>query len=161
MSHKLANASVSSVPSLSHSVKNRGDDDDADSSDDDKSSKPYQTDPKGDEFMKKAQQKMKGGLFNSLFHGADKYENAIELFEKAAAHYKMNKNWQEAGEACQACAEISLNKLNSTHDAAVAYEHAAKSYNHVNSTGQRISPKHTKETHTAEFQAQCCCGRCV
>jgi alpha-soluble NSF attachment protein len=92
---------------------------------------PYRTDPKGDELVKEAQKKLKGG-FMAMFSSENKYETAIELYEKAAAQYKMNKNWQEAGEVYVTCAEIFTEKLKSAHDAGVAYENAAKAFKNVN-----------------------------
>lgn len=53
---------------------------------------PYRTDPKGDELRKEAEKKVKSF---GWFSGNDKYNDAIELLEKAAAQYKMNKNWSD------------------------------------------------------------------
>ena len=80
----------------SASAMNRGpaldDSDDESSSSSSISKGPYRTDPKGDELRKDAEKRLKAF---SLFSGNQKYEDAIELFEKAAAQYKMNKNWYD------------------------------------------------------------------
>lgn len=53
---------------------------------------PYKTDPKGDALVAEADKKLKS--FSLFGMGAtQKQEDAKEMLEKAAAAYKMNKNW--------------------------------------------------------------------
>jgi tetratricopeptide (TPR) repeat protein len=108
------------------------DDDDAPSTS--KPAGPYRTDPKGDEFKKDAEKRLKAFSF---FSGNTKYEEAIELFEKSAAQYKMNKNWQEAGEVYKTCAEIYKTNLKEADDEGRSYENAAKAFKNVNTKGQQ------------------------
>jgi tetratricopeptide (TPR) repeat protein len=46
-------------------------------------------------------------LFANIFGVSMNYTNALELYEKAAAQYKMNKQWCKAGRAMLACVDIS------------------------------------------------------
>ncbi|PSS33267.1 Alpha-soluble NSF attachment protein, partial [Actinidia chinensis var. chinensis] len=49
---------------------------------------------RGKDFEKKAEKKLSGwGLFGS------KYEDAADLFDKAANSFKLAKSWDEAGSA--------------------------------------------------------------
>lgn len=76
---------------------NRGparDDSDDDDSTPAASAGPYKTDPKGDALVAEADKKLKS--FSLFGMGAtQKQEDAKELLEKAAAQYKMNKNWSK------------------------------------------------------------------
>jgi len=105
----------------------------ADDSDDDDGpvTKPtgvYKTDPKADALVADAAKKLKAfSLFNS-----SKHEDAIEMLEKAASIYKMNKNWQEAGQAYEQCAEINAEKIKDVHSTQSSWENAAKAYKNVN-----------------------------
>lgn len=104
-----------------------------DDSDDDTGSSirtaaPPRPDPKGDEFRLAAEKRLKSFSF---FSGSAKYEDAVELYEKAAAQYKMSKNWAEAGAVYRACAELYRDKLKEPHDESVAYENAAKAFKNV------------------------------
>lgn len=77
---------------------------------------------KGQSYVEQAQKKLKGW---SLFSSASKYEEAAELLEKAANHFKLGKAWREAGDAYNQLADMH-NKLGSRHEAATAYVEAAK-----------------------------------
>ena len=66
----------------------------------------------------------------SLFSATSKYEDAIDLFGKAANFFKMAKRWQSAGEAFVKCAECEM-KLKSHHEAAAHFVEAAKMYSRV------------------------------
>lgn len=57
----------------------------------------------------------------------NKYEDAADLFERGANHFKLAKMWKEAAEAYTKLAEVSL-KLESKHDSAAAWVEAAKAY---------------------------------
>ncbi|KAJ9516737.1 hypothetical protein QJQ45_027142 [Haematococcus lacustris] len=75
---------------------------------------------KGDDFKKQAEKKLKGfGFFGN------KYEDAVELLEKAANNYKLGKCWNDAVDAYTKLAECQL-KCDSKHEAASAYVEAAK-----------------------------------
>lgn len=78
---------------------------------------------KADEFKKQAEKKLKGFSFMGL--GANKHEDAAELFEKAANNYKLGKCWSDAADAYTKLAECHL-KCDSKHEAASAYVEAAK-----------------------------------
>jgi len=67
----------------------------------------------------------------SLF-GGNKYEDAAELFIKAANLFKVSKEWDEAGAAFEQTARCHL-KLSSPHEAATAYTDAANCYKKTNS----------------------------
>lgn len=66
----------------------------------------------------------------SLFSSTSKYEDAIDLYGKAANFFKMAKRWQNAGEAFVKCAECEM-KLKSHHEAAAHFVEAAKMYARV------------------------------
>lgn len=77
---------------------------------------------KGSDFYTKAEKKLTGwGLFGS------KYEDAADLFDKAANQFKLAKNWNRAANAYERVAECHL-KSESKHEAASAYVEAANSY---------------------------------
>lgn len=77
---------------------------------------------KGEEFEKKAEKKLSGwGLFGS------KFEDAAELYEKAANSFKLAKSWDKAGSINIKLANCHL-KLDSKHEAANAYADAANCY---------------------------------
>ncbi|XP_077216047.1 alpha-soluble NSF attachment protein 2-like [Tasmannia lanceolata] len=77
---------------------------------------------KGEELEKKAEKKLSGwGLFGS------KYEDASDLFDKAANSYKLSKSWDKAGGVYIKLANCHL-KLESKHEAASAYVDAANCY---------------------------------
>ncbi|KAF8397169.1 hypothetical protein HHK36_016076 [Tetracentron sinense] len=83
---------------------------------------------KGEEFEKKAEKKINGwGLFSS------KYEDAADLYEKAANSFKIAKSWDKAGSVYIKLANCHL-KLDSKHEAAQAYVDAANCY-------KKTSPK--------------------
>ncbi|KAL0401124.1 UNVERIFIED_CONTAM: Alpha-soluble NSF attachment protein [Sesamum latifolium] len=87
---------------------------------------------RADDFEKKAEKKLSGwGLFGS------KYEDAADLFEKAANAYKLAKSWDQAGAVYVKLAECYL-KLESKHEAANAYADAAHCYKKTN-TKESIS----------------------
>jgi len=59
---------------------------------------------KGDELVKEAEKKLKSW---SLFSSSSKYDDACELYDKAAAQYKIDKEWERAGQTYVKAAEIS------------------------------------------------------
>ncbi|KAK8716987.1 hypothetical protein V6N13_044272 [Hibiscus sabdariffa] len=77
---------------------------------------------RGEEFVKKAEKKLKGwGLFGS------KYEDAADLFDKAANCFKLAKSWDKAGSTYVKLVNCYL-KSESKHEAAQAYVNAAQCY---------------------------------
>ncbi|KAL4424294.1 hypothetical protein ABPG75_001595 [Micractinium tetrahymenae] len=77
---------------------------------------------KGQDLVAKANKRLNSF---SLFGGGSKYEDAAELYEKAANQFKLGKAWNEAGDAYIKLAEVHM-KLESKHDAASAWVEAAK-----------------------------------
>lgn len=65
----------------------------------------------------------------SLFSSSDKYDDALELYEKAAAQYKATKNWQEVADVYLKCAEI-CEKQKRVDDACTHYANCGKAYRH-------------------------------
>uniref|UniRef100_A0A7N0SWL8 Alpha-soluble NSF attachment protein n=1 Tax=Kalanchoe fedtschenkoi TaxID=63787 RepID=A0A7N0SWL8_KALFE len=81
---------------------------------------------RGDDFEKKAEKKLSGwGLFGSM------YEDAAELYEKAANSYKLAKSWDQAGATYLKLASCHL-KLDSKHEAATAFADAGHCYKKTN-----------------------------
>lgn len=75
---------------------------------------------KADEYRKQGEKKLKSfGFFGN------KYEDAIEPFERAANQYKLAKCWNDAADCYVKLAECHL-KCDSKHEAASAYVDAAK-----------------------------------
>ena len=60
----------------------------------------------------------------SFFSKSGKYEEASELFKKAANQYKVAQYWPEAGKAFSRAAECFI-ALGENHDAATSYVDAA------------------------------------
>jgi alpha-soluble NSF attachment protein len=77
---------------------------------------------RAEEFEKKAEKKLTGwSLFSS------KYEDAADLFDRAANSYKLAKSWDKAGECYVKLANCHL-KSESKHEAASAFVDAAHCY---------------------------------
>ncbi|XP_022750516.1 alpha-soluble NSF attachment protein 2-like [Durio zibethinus] len=77
---------------------------------------------RGEELENKAEKKLSSwGLFGS------KYEDAADLFDKAANCFKLAKSWDKAGSTYVKLANCHL-KLESKHEAAQAYVDAAHCY---------------------------------
>ncbi|KAK8693292.1 hypothetical protein V6N13_070881 [Hibiscus sabdariffa] len=83
---------------------------------------------RGEEFEKNAEKKL-----NSWNFFGSKYEDAADLFEKAANFFKLAKSWDRAGSIYVKLANCHL-KLESHHEAAQAYVSAANCY-------KKTSPK--------------------
>eukprot|EP00002_Diphylleia_rotans_P026647 TRINITY_DN5323_c0_g1_i1.p1 TRINITY_DN5323_c0_g1~~TRINITY_DN5323_c0_g1_i1.p1 ORF type:complete len:218 (-),score=65.93 TRINITY_DN5323_c0_g1_i1:635-1288(-) len=81
------------------------------------------------EYMEQAEKATK----RFQLFGNSRYEDAAELFTKAANSFKIAKNWQLAGTAFVRCAECHL-KLQSKHEASTAYVSAANCFKKT--TGQ-------------------------
>lgn len=77
-------------------------------------------------LVERARKKLHGWqLFGS------KYEECIELYEKAANLYKIAKKWNDAGDCLKENSEL-YTKMESKHDAATALQSAATCYQKVN-----------------------------
>jgi len=87
-------------------------------------------DDKALEYIAQAEKKLKSF---SLFSGGSKFEDAAELYTKAANVYKMSKQWDDAGMAFKKSSEFYL-KSQSKHEAATAYCNAANCYKKSNIT---------------------------
>lgn len=77
---------------------------------------------KARDYAAKADKKMKSFSFFG-----NKYEDAADLYEKAANQYKLAKAWVEAGETFMKLAEVHV-KLESKHDAASCWVEASKAF---------------------------------
>ncbi|XP_054799902.1 alpha-soluble NSF attachment protein 2 [Prosopis cineraria] len=81
---------------------------------------------RAEEFDAKAEKKLNSwGLFGS------KYEDAADLFDKAANSYKLAKAWDKAGSTYIKLANCYI-KVESKHEAAQAYVDAAHCYKKTN-----------------------------
>ncbi|XP_044507299.1 alpha-soluble NSF attachment protein 2-like [Mangifera indica] len=81
---------------------------------------------RAEEFENKAEKKLNSwGLFGS------KYEDAADLFDKAANFFKLAKSWDKAGAIYVKLADCHI-KLESKHEAAQAYVAAAHCYKKTN-----------------------------
>mmetsp|Transcript_11230 Transcript_11230/g.33288 ORF Transcript_11230/g.33288 Transcript_11230/m.33288 type:complete len:288 (+) Transcript_11230:60-923(+) len=63
----------------------------------------------------------------SLFGGGSKYEDAAEMYTKAANLFKVSKCWNDAGACFEKTAQCAL-KSDSPHEAATAHTDAANCY---------------------------------
>jgi alpha-soluble NSF attachment protein len=82
---------------------------------------------KGTEFLNQGEKKLKSF---SLFGGGQKYDDAIELFQKAAAQFKIQTEWEEAAKAFIRAAEVCEKFTKDNHGASSNYTEAAKCYKH-------------------------------
>jgi len=82
----------------------------------------------GEEWMDKAQKKLKSF---ALFDKTTKYEEASEMFQKAANSFKMQKKWSQAAGAFIKAAECNV-QLQSRHEAATNYINAANCWRKEN-----------------------------
>lgn len=89
-------------------------------------------------MVREADGKLKsaGGLFSSLTgSSSQKYEEAIELLNRAAAMFKINKNWKEAGDTYKKMAEIyQKNFKDEQHEVSTHLSNAAKAYKNCNTS---------------------------
>jgi len=81
------------------------------------------SDSKAREMVQKAEKKVKAF---ALFSSSSK-EEAVELFDKAAAQFKINKEWDEAGRAYIRAAEVS-EQLKNELEACNHYNNAGKAF---------------------------------
>ena len=119
------------VKSPKASASPRGSKESDDSKADAPTKPPYKTDSRGDAMMAEAQKKLNKSAIFGFMSSSNKYEDAIELILKAAAQYKVSKNWQEAGDAYVKAGEIYEKNLKESHDACTRYIEAARAYRNV------------------------------
>jgi len=84
---------------------------------------------KGEDLMKQAEASLKKW---SLFGNTQKFEDAVELYERAAAQFKLNKQWKEAAEAYMKAADVCEKNLKNDADAVDKMQNAAKCYQNCN-----------------------------
>lgn len=82
---------------------------------------------KGNDLVAQAEKKLK----SFSFFGGNKMETAMELYDKAAAQFKIAKQWDDAGDAYIKVAELA-EKTKQDHEALTAYGNAAKAYKNGN-----------------------------
>ncbi|KAI9223842.1 N-ethylmaleimide-sensitive factor attachment protein, alpha [Blastocladiella britannica] len=83
-------------------------------------------------LIEQAEKKLKGGVLSSLF-GGNKFEEAEELYTKAANQFKLGKKWKEAGDAFMQAADMQT-RMNERDEAATRFVDAANCYRKVNPT---------------------------
>lgn len=83
---------------------------------------------KGNDLMQQAEKRLRSFSF---FGAAGKTEAAMELYDKAAAQFKMAQQWDDAGDAYIKMAECA-EKINNQLEAVNAYTNAAKAYKNGN-----------------------------
>jgi alpha-soluble NSF attachment protein len=81
-------------------------------------------------LVEAAEKKLKPGLFTKMFSSKEsRLEEALDLYEKAATMFKLQKKWFEAGECYEKCSNIE-EELGS--DAAAGHYHdAAHCFNFI------------------------------
>jgi len=89
---------------------------------------PGKPQTKGDALVAEAENKLKSFSF---FNSSSKYEDAVEIYDKAAAQYKIQKEWDQAAECYVRAAELS-EKLKNIHEACNHYVNAAKAFKNTN-----------------------------
>jgi len=91
---------------------------------------------KGDKLVQEAERKLKSiSWFNPT-----KDEEAIEIYDKAAAQFKIEKDWEKAAETYVKAAEL-CEKQKNVHEASTHYQSAAKCY-------KNVSPKEAIKMYT-------------
>jgi alpha-soluble NSF attachment protein len=82
------------------------------------------------QLVQKAKSKLNPGFLGKMFTSqSSRLEEALDLYEKAANIYKLNKKWYEAGECYENCAKI-LDQLGSDNSAG-HYSDAVHCFNFV------------------------------
>lgn len=84
---------------------------------------------KGDDLVLAAEKKLKA--FNPFGMFGSKFEDAGEIYDKAAAQYKIAGDWDKAGDAYFKAAE-NAEKNKDEHDACSKYTEAGKAYKKSN-----------------------------
>ena len=83
-----------------------------------------------DELFRKAKGNLTPGFFGKMFSSKEsRVEEALELFNKAANMYKINKNWQKAGETFEEIAKLEVEQ--GDNSAYTHYQEAAHCFSFV------------------------------
>ena len=62
----------------------------------------------GDQMVKKAQKSLKGGfLKNLLTSKEERFDQALDYYEKSINYFKLDKNWQKCAEINLECANLA------------------------------------------------------
>lgn len=86
---------------------------------------------KGNDLIQQAEKGLKKFSFGSMFGSTEKYENAVETYERAGAQFKIAQDWDAAGDAYYQAA-ANAEKAGETHTATSKYVDAAKAYKQGN-----------------------------
>eukprot|EP00958_Prasinococcus_capsulatus_P019776 scaffold2483_cov287-Prasinococcus_capsulatus_cf.AAC.4 len=116
---------------------------------------------KAHELVAKAEKKLKGNFLGNMFGGTSKYEDAVELFAKAANNYKLAKECAprraardlHAGDRDESSGKLAAEtfvrvaechkELESIHEMTTAYVEAAHCYKKIDVAGARPRPPPT------------------
>ncbi|KAJ3354701.1 hypothetical protein GGF32_002380 [Allomyces javanicus] len=81
-------------------------------------------------LMAQAEKKLNAGFLSSLFSSSNRYEDAEELYTKAANQFKLAKKWKEAGDAFSKAADMQI-RLGERDEAATRFVDASNAYKKV------------------------------
>ncbi len=81
-------------------------------------------------LVAKAEKRLNGGFMSNMFSSTSKYEEASELYEKAAIQFKLNKHWLEAGETYEKLT-ATCNEMGSNHEVAMNFVESANCYKKI------------------------------
>ena len=79
------------------------------------------------DLLKQAENRLNKSGFMNLFSSSSKYEDAAELYEKAAIQFKLSKNWLEAGETYEKLTEMYA-QIGSNHEVAMNFVESGNCY---------------------------------
>ena len=79
------------------------------------------------DLLKQAENRLNKSGFMNLFSSSSKYEDAVELYEKAAIQFKLSKNWLEAGETYEKLTEM-YTQIGSNHEVAMNFVESGNCY---------------------------------
>eukprot|EP01080_Neovahlkampfia_damariscottae_P007197 gene7197-11513_t len=83
-----------------------------------------------EKLLKQAESRLTTNFLVEWFSATNKFDEAIDLFTRAANLYKMDKEFERAGKCFLRVVDTSL-KIDQKHDAASAYINAANCYRQV------------------------------
>jgi len=81
-------------------------------------------------LLKQAEKRLNGGFMSNLFSSSSKYEDASELYEKAAIQFKLSKNWSEAAETYEKLTEM-YQHIGSNHEVAMNFVESGNCYKKI------------------------------
>ena len=79
------------------------------------------------DLLKQAENRLNKSGFMNLFSSSNKYEDAAELYEKAAIQFKLSKNWLEAAETYEKLTEM-YSQIGSNHEVAMNFVESGNCY---------------------------------